>query len=56
VVLAAWINSAVKEWSDEEGVFMKKNILRIMTMMIMVSACLLLSGCFITGGDHFLWF
>ncbi len=25
-------------------------------LVIMLSACLMVSGCFIVGGDHFLWF
>jgi hypothetical protein len=27
-----------------------------MMLLVLVSACLLLSGCVIFGGDHFLWF
>ena len=35
---------------------MKKNMLMIVVVFTLVSACLLLSGCFITNGEHFLWF
>ena len=34
----------------------RKNVFHMVVLLIMVSACLLLSGCFIIGGDHFLWF
>ena len=34
----------------------RKNIVHTVALLIMVSACLLLSGGFIMGGDHFLWF
>ena len=33
-----------------------KNMFHAVVLLIMVSVCLLLSGCFIMGGDHFLWF
>jgi hypothetical protein len=32
-----------------------KNMIHV-ALLILVSACLLCSGCFIMGGDHFLWF
>jgi len=35
---------------------MKKPMINVVMIAIMVSTCLLLSGCFIMGGDHFLWF
>jgi hypothetical protein len=28
----------------------------MMIVLVMVTACLFLSGCVIFGGDHFLWF
>ncbi len=34
----------------------RKNIYRILVLFILSSACLLFSGCFITNGEHFLWF
>ena len=33
-----------------------KTVFRGLVLLMMVTACLLLSGCFIIGGDHFLWF
>ena len=34
----------------------RQDILNIVVLLMLVSACLVLSGCFIMGGDHFLWF
>ena len=31
----------------------RKNMFRAVVLLILVSACLLLSGCFIMSGDHF---
>ena len=33
-----------------------KNIVAVVMMLMLVSACLLLSGCVILGDHHFLWF
>ena len=35
---------------------MNTNLFKIVMMIVMVSACLLFSGCFMTDGEHFLWF
>ncbi len=35
---------------------MKKNMLVKIMLLMQILACLLLSGCFIVGGKHFLWF
>lgn len=34
----------------------RKNILTGVMLLMLSAACLLCSGCFIMGGDHFLWF
>jgi len=33
-----------------------KTMRTIMLLAMLVMTCLLLSGCFITNGEHFLWF
>lgn len=35
---------------------MKQTMMRVAGLLLLLSVCLLLSGCFIMGGDHFLWF
>ncbi len=34
---------------------MNRNIFSAVMVLILVTACLFLSGCFITGGEHWLW-
>ena len=35
---------------------MNKRLFALIMMIVMASACVLLSGCFMTDGKHFLWF
>lgn len=35
---------------------MNTNLFKITMLIVMASACLLFSGCFMTDGEHFLWF
>ncbi len=35
---------------------MNKSLFKLAVMIVMASACLLFSGCFMTDGEHFLWF
>ncbi len=34
----------------------RRNMFAVAMLLVLVSACLLCSGCVIMGGDHFLWF
>jgi hypothetical protein len=34
----------------------RRTVMHSVALLILVSTCLLLSGCLIIGGDHFLWF
>ena len=34
----------------------RKKLFAIVVLLMMVAACLLVSGCFVAGGKHFLWF
>ncbi len=35
---------------------MNKSLFTIVVMIVMTSACMLFTGCFMTDGEHFLWF